>query len=67
MLKGVFAGQPNLTFDYWPTVLRRYAPSSGYALTVHKSQAARQEGLRHPAEELPLLSRELVYTAHALP
>lgn len=42
MLKGVFAGRPNLTFDYWPNQFSDgYAPLElAYALTVHKSQGS---------------------------
>lgn len=66
MLKGVFAGRPNLTFDYWPNQFSDgYAPLElAYALTVHKSQGSE---FRKVFVVLPkncrLLSRELVYTA----
>ena len=66
MLKGVFAGRPNLTFDYWPNQFSDgYAPLElAYALTVHKSQGSE---FKKVFVILPknsrLLSRELVYTA----
>lgn len=66
MLKGVFAGRPNLTFDYWPNQFSNgYAPLElAYALTVHKSQGSE---FKKVFVVLPkncrLLSRELVYTA----
>lgn len=66
MLKGVFAGRPNLTFDYWPSQFSDgYAPLElAYALTVHKSQGSE---FKKVFVILPknsrLLSRELVYTA----
>lgn len=65
-LKGVFAGRPNLTFDYWPNQFSHgYAPLElAYALTVHKSQGSE---FKKVFVILPknsrLLSRELVYTA----
>ena len=66
MLKGVFAGRPNLTFDYWPNQFSDgYAPLElAYALTVHKSQGSE---FKKVFVILPknsrLLSREMVYTA----
>lgn len=66
MLKGVFAGRPNVTFDYWPSQFSDgYAPLElAYAITVHKSQGSE---FRKVFVILPkncrLLSRELVYTA----
>lgn len=66
MLKGVFAGRPNLTFDYWPNQFSDgYAPLElAYAITVHKSQGSE---FKKVFVILPknsrLLSRELVYTA----
>jgi hypothetical protein len=66
MLKGVFAGRPNLTFDYWPNQFSDgYAPIElAYALTVHKSQGSE---FKKVFVILPknsrLLSRELLYTA----
>ena len=66
MLKGVFAGRPNLTFDYWPNQFSDgYAPLElAYALTVHKAQGSE---FKKVFVILPknsrLLSRELVYTA----
>jgi hypothetical protein len=65
-LKGVFAGRPNLTFDYWPSQFAngRAPLELAYALTVHKSQGSE---FRKVFVILPkntrLLSRELVYTA----
>lgn len=65
-LKGVFAGRPNVTFDYWPSQFSSgFAPLElAYALTVHKSQGSE---FRKVFVILPkntrLLSRELVYTA----
>lgn len=65
-LKGVFAGRPNLTFDYWPKQFSDgYAPLElAYALTVHKAQGSE---FKKVFVILPknsrLLSRELVYTA----
>lgn len=65
-LKGVFAGRPNLTFDYWPNQFSdgRAPLELAYALTVHKSQGSE---FRKVFVILPktcrLLSRELVYTA----
>jgi hypothetical protein len=66
MLKGVFAGRPNLTFDYWPNQFSDgYAPLElAYALTIHKSQGSE---FKKVFVILPknsrMLSRELVYTA----
>ncbi len=66
MLKGVFAGRPNLTFDYWPNQFSDgYAPLElAYALTVHKSQGSE---FKKVFVILPknsrLLSREMIYTA----
>lgn len=66
MLKGVFAGRPNLTFDYWPNQFSDgYAPLElAYALTVHKSQGSEfKKVLVILPKNSRLLSRELVYTA----
>lgn len=66
MLKGVFAGRPNLTFDYWPNQFSDgYAPLElAYALTVHKSQGSEfKKVFVILPKNCRLLSRELVYTA----
>ena len=66
MLKGVFAGRPNLTFDYWPNQFSDgYAPLQlAYALTVHKSQGSEfKKVFVILPKNCRLLSRELVYTA----
>jgi hypothetical protein len=66
MLKGVFAGRPNLTFDYWPNQFSDgYAPLElAYALTVHKSQGSEfKKVFVILPKHCRLLSRELVYTA----
>src|SRR5690606_8121018 len=65
-LKGVFAGRPNLTFDYWPNQFSDgYAPLElAYALTVHKSQGSEfKKVFVILPKNCRLLSRELVYTA----
>ena len=66
MLKGVFAGRPNLTFDYWPSQFSDgYAPLElAYALTVHKSQGSEfKKVFVILPKNSKMLSRELVYTA----
>lgn len=66
MLKGVFAGRPNLTFDYWRKEFSNgYAPLElAYALTVHKSQGSEfKKVFVILPKNCRLLSRELVYTA----
>lgn len=66
MLKAVFAGRPNLTFDYWPNQFSDgYAPLElAYALTVHKAQGSEfKKVFVILPKNCRLLSRELVYTA----
>jgi len=65
-LKAVFAGRPQLTFDYWPS---QFGDGHGplelaYALTVHKAQGSEFKKVFVVVPKLcRLLSRELLYTA----
>ncbi|MBS0160189.1 MAG: AAA family ATPase [Nitrospira sp.] len=65
-LKGVFAGRPNLTFDYWPNQFAegRAPLELAYALTVHKAQGSEfKKVFVIIPKNCRLLSRELLYTS----